>query len=81
MDEALALGVESGFWKALQQYIDTASTAERMLAINLQEGGVEGKYLYMRGYTLGQRDILRRVELAARNYEALQKKKNNQKEK
>ena len=50
------------------------------MAISLEGGNVESKYMYMRGYINAQRDIVRRVELAVRN-EALKEKRKTEKEK
>ena len=80
LDIVLAQGSNSGFWKALSQYIGIASDTNKLMAISLEGGNVESKYMYMRGYINAQRDIVRRVELAVRN-EALKEKRKTEKEK
>ena len=80
LDSVLSQGSHSGFWRALSQYINVASDTNKLMAISLEGGNVESKYMYMRGYINAQRDILRRVELAVRN-EALKEARKTTKEK
>ena len=51
-----------------------------MMLINIKEGGIENKYMYMRGYIAGQRDVVHRVETAVRNM-ALREKENHKEKK
>ena len=79
-DASLANGATSGFWKALLVYIELASDTNKMMLINIKEGGIENKYMYMRGYIAGQRDVVHRVETAVRNM-ALREKENHKEKK
>ena len=79
-DLTLSAGANSGFWAALLEYIELASDTKKFMNINIKEGDIESKYMYMRGYIAGQTDIIHRVELAVRNQALKERKTNKEKE-